>query len=36
MYGCGRIADRLETDEALRRQVLAVRERLFNQAHLPL
>jgi chromosomal replication initiator protein len=36
MYGCGRIADRLETDDALRRQVLAVRERLFNQAHLPL
>jgi chromosomal replication initiator protein len=36
MYGCGKIADRLETDDALRRQVLAVRERLYSQPRLPL
>ncbi len=32
MYGCGKIADLLETDESIRRQVMAVRERLFSQA----
>jgi chromosomal replication initiator protein len=31
MYGCGKIADLLETDESIRRQVMAVRERLFSQ-----
>ena len=32
MYGCGKIADLLETDDGIRRQVMAVRERLFSQA----
>ena len=31
MYGCEKIADRLETDDALRRQVLLVREKLFHE-----
>jgi chromosomal replication initiator protein len=31
MYGCGKIADLLETDENIRRQVMAVREQLFSQ-----
>ncbi len=31
MYGCGKIAELLETDEGIRRQVMAVRERLFSQ-----
>jgi chromosomal replication initiator protein len=35
MYGCDKISDLLETDEGLRRQVLAIRERLYNTAHLP-
>jgi chromosomal replication initiator protein len=35
MYGCDKIAARLETDDALRRQVIAVRERLYGQARLP-
>ena len=34
MYGCDKIADLLETDEVLRRQVLAIRERLYNGVHL--
>jgi chromosomal replication initiator protein len=34
MYGCDKIAERLDTDETLRRQVLAIRERLYNGAHL--
>jgi len=36
MYGCDKIAARLETDDALRRQVIAVRERLYGQARLPI
>jgi chromosomal replication initiator protein len=32
MYGCDRISERLEADEALRRQVSAVRERLYQTA----
>ena len=32
LYGCEKIADRLETDDALRRQVLLVREKLFHEA----
>ncbi len=36
LYGCDKIAERLETDESLRRQVLAIRERLYGQARLPL
>jgi chromosomal replication initiator protein len=35
MYGCGKIATRLETDEALRRQLMAVRERLYGQTRVP-
>ncbi len=31
MYGCEKIADRLETDDVLRRQVLQVREKLFHE-----
>jgi chromosomal replication initiator protein len=30
MYGCEKIADCLETDDVLRRQILAVRESLYN------
>jgi chromosomal replication initiator protein len=36
MYGCDKIASRLETDDALRRQVIAVRERLYGQGRLPI
>jgi chromosomal replication initiator protein len=32
MYGCDKISDLIETDEALRRQVGAVRERLYQPA----
>ncbi|MGA9191167.1 MAG: chromosomal replication initiator protein DnaA [Anaerolineales bacterium] len=32
MYGCDKISDLIETDEALRRQVSAVRERLYQPA----
>ena len=35
MYGCEKITDRLETDDALRRQVLLVREKLFHEAVVP-
>lgn len=35
LYGCDKIAERLETDESLRRQVLAIREQLYGQARLP-
>jgi chromosomal replication initiator protein len=31
MYGCEKISDLLETDEALRRQVMHIREQLFNK-----
>jgi chromosomal replication initiator protein len=31
MYGCDKIHDLMETDDGLRRQVLALRERLYNQ-----
>ncbi len=36
MYGYDKIASRLETDDALRRQVIAVRERLYGQGRLPI
>lgn len=32
MYGCNKISDALETDETLRRQVSAIRERLYSQS----
>ncbi len=35
MYGYEKIADRLETDDALRRQVLLVREKLFHEVGVP-
>jgi hypothetical protein len=34
MYGVDRIADRLETDETLRRQVLALRGTLYGEKRL--
>jgi len=30
MYGCGKIADQLEIDDALRRQVVALRDRIYS------
>ena len=30
LYGCGKIGEQLETDEALRRDVMAIREQLFQ------
>jgi chromosomal replication initiator protein len=30
MYGCGKIADQLEVDDALRRQVVALRDRIYS------
>ncbi|HET7011649.1 MAG TPA: chromosomal replication initiator protein DnaA [Anaerolineales bacterium] len=35
MYGCDKIAGLLETDDALRRQVAAIRENLYNQTRSP-
>jgi chromosomal replication initiator protein len=35
MYGCDKIADMLETDDALRRKVLAVRKRLYDEVGVP-
>jgi chromosomal replication initiator protein len=35
MYGCDKIAGLLETDEALRRRVAAIRENLYNQTRPP-
>ncbi|TFH36921.1 MAG: chromosomal replication initiator protein DnaA [Anaerolineales bacterium] len=32
MYGCEKIGDQLETDEGLRRDVMAIREQLFQDA----
>jgi chromosomal replication initiator protein len=34
MYGCDKISDLLETDDRLRRQVIDIRERLYEQPHL--
>jgi chromosomal replication initiator protein len=34
MYGCGKIADLLERDDRLRRQVIDIRERLYEQPQL--
>ena len=33
MYGCDKIADLLERDDRLRRQVIDIRERVFAQSH---
>jgi chromosomal replication initiator protein len=35
MYGCKKVADAIERDDAARRQVLAIRERLYNQVNVP-
>jgi chromosomal replication initiator protein len=35
IYGCDKIADLLETDDALRRKVLAVRKRLYDEVGVP-
>jgi chromosomal replication initiator protein len=35
MYGCDKIADQIERDDSLRRQIIAIRERMYNQAGLP-
>jgi chromosomal replication initiator protein len=34
MYGCEKVADMLERDDRLRRQVLQIRERLYGQPSL--
>jgi chromosomal replication initiator protein len=34
MYGCDKIADLLERDDRLRRQVIDIRERLYEQPQL--
>ncbi|MGD8554493.1 MAG: chromosomal replication initiator protein DnaA [Anaerolineales bacterium] len=36
MYGCRKISELMETDEALRRRVYAIRERLYRQSEHPL
>ena len=33
MYGCNKIAEMLESDERIRRQVIEVKERLYGQSH---
>ncbi len=35
MYGYKKIADMIERDDALRRQVIAIRERMYSQAGIP-
>ncbi len=35
MYGCKKIADMIERDDSLRRQVISIRERMYNQAGMP-
>ena len=35
MYGCQKMADMIERDDRLRRQVISIRERMYNQAGLP-
>ncbi len=34
MYGCDKIAEMLESDERIRRQVIEVKERLYGQSQL--
>jgi chromosomal replication initiator protein len=36
MYGCEKIADMLERDDRLRRQVIDIKEQLYGQSHLAL
>ncbi|MCC6190417.1 MAG: chromosomal replication initiator protein DnaA [Anaerolineales bacterium] len=35
MYGCRKIADMIERDDSLRRQVISLRERLYSQVGVP-
>jgi hypothetical protein len=35
MYGYKKIADMIERDDALRRQVIAIRERLYSSSGVP-
>jgi chromosomal replication initiator protein len=35
MYGCDKIGDMIERDDALRRQVIAIRERLYSNVGMP-
>ena len=35
MYGCKKVADMIERDDSLRRQVIAIRERMYSQAGMP-
>ena len=35
MYGCQKVADMVERDDSIRRQLIAIRERLYNQAGIP-
>ncbi len=35
MYGCGKIGEQLETDDAMRRQVAAIRETLYSRVRPP-
>ncbi len=35
MYGCDKIADQIERDDSLRRQIIAIRERMYNQVGMP-
>jgi chromosomal replication initiator protein len=35
MYGYKKIADQIERDDSLRRQIIAIRERMYNQAGVP-
>jgi chromosomal replication initiator protein len=35
MYGCGKIGEQLETDDAMRRQVAAIREGLYSRVRPP-
>ena len=36
MYGCDKVADLLERDDRLRRQVIEIREQLYGSPHLAL
>jgi chromosomal replication initiator protein len=35
MYGCEKIADQIERDDSLRRQLIQIRERMYNQIGVP-
>ncbi len=36
MYGCDKISELIETDDGIRRQVMAIRETLYRRARRPL